>query len=50
MLDHRSMALCWAGMNVVNGLEESHAAFFALLGGGAAFSALALTAVVRYLR
>lgn len=35
---------------MVNGLEESHLAFYAMLGSSTAFSALALTGVGRYLR
>eukprot|EP00904_Undaria_pinnatifida_P005987 jgi/Undpi1/2518/HiC_scaffold_13.g05897.m1 len=38
------------GMNVVNGMESSHLAFYGLLGGSAAASAAALGGVVRHLR
>lgn len=37
-------------MNVVNGMESSHLAFYGLLGGSAAVSAAALGGVMRHLR
>ena len=46
-----SDALMYAvGMNVVNGMESSHLAFYGLLGGSAAASAAALGGVMRHLR
>ncbi|CAM9735136.1 unnamed protein product, partial [Ectocarpus sp. 8 AP-2014] len=38
------------GMNTINGLESSHVAFYCLLGGSAAASAMALGGVMRHLR
>lgn len=37
-------------MNLVSGLEESHVAFYGVLGGSLGFSALALASVIRHLR
>ena len=39
-----------SGMNTINGLESSPLAFYFLLGGSAAASALALGGVMRHLR
>lgn len=44
------LSFLFSGMNVVNGLETSHLAFYALLGGSAAASAAALGGVMKHLR
>lgn len=45
-----SFRLSHVGMNVVNGMEESHAAFFALVGGSVAMSFTMLRGVMMHLR